>query len=193
MKSIVVFCGSSPGKNPEICEIAHNLGKKLAEEKIRVIYGGAQAGVMGAVANGCLENGGEVIGALPHFLSAKEIRHHALTEMFMVDSMHERKMKMNELSDGVIALPGGFGTLEELFEMLTWAQLGLHQKPIGILNIAGYFNHLFQFFEVMMSENLLKEKYRSLVLKSAEIGDLLLQIRNFQPIELEKWMKNEET
>lgn len=193
MKSIVVFCGSSSGKNHAYVEIAYELGKTLAQQGIKLIYGGAQVGVMGAVAQGCLDNNGEVIGVLPHFLSAKEIRHSELTEMIMVDSMHERKMKMHELSDGIIALPGGFGTMEELFEMLTWAQLGLHQNPIGILNIDGYYDHLFRFFEHMTQEKLLKDKYNTLVLKSNSINDLLKQMHNYQPIEVEKWIDKDNT
>ena len=193
MKSIVIFCGSSSGKNPAFVEKAFELGKKLAQESIQVIYGGAKVGVMGAVAEGCLEHGGEVIGVLPHFLSSKEVRHQHLTQMIMVESMHERKMTMNELSDGVIALPGGFGTMEELFEMLTWAQLGLHQKPIGILNVDGYYDHLFRFFDQMIHDGLLHEKFNSMVLKSDSMDDLLAQMRNYEPIEVPKWLDKDET
>jgi uncharacterized protein (TIGR00730 family) len=135
MKSVTVFCGSSSGSNSVYATQAMLLGTALAHRKIRLIYGGAKIGLMGIIADAVLKEGGEVVGILPQFLSSKEIAHRGLTQLIMVDSMHERKTKMHELSDGVIALPGGFGTLEELFEMLTWAQLGLHQNPIGLLNV----------------------------------------------------------
>ena len=137
MKSVTVFCGSSMGTDPIYKSQAFLLGKTLAQQNIKLIYGGAKVGLMGAVADGALSENGKVIGVLPHFLGTKEIAHESLTELIRVESMHERKTKMSELSEGVIALPGGFGTLEELFEMLTWGQLGLHQKPIGILNKIG--------------------------------------------------------
>jgi len=141
MNAIVVFCGSSPGKEEIYKSKAEQLGQTLAEENITLIYGGASVGLMGAVANGVLKNQGKAIGVIPEFLNTKEVAHTQLSELIQVESMHERKTKMSELCDGVIALPGGFGTLEELFEMLTWAQLGLHQKPIGILNVNGFYNY----------------------------------------------------
>src|SRR5687768_1380717 len=137
MKSVAIFCGSSSGSDSIYYSQAAMLGKILAHRKIQIVYGGAKVGLMGAVADGALKEGGKVIGVLPNFLKSKEIAHTGLTDLILVESMHERKLKMHELSDGIIALPGGFGTLEELFEMLTWSQLGLHKKPIGLLNING--------------------------------------------------------
>src|ERR1700750_1460825 len=135
MKSITVFCGSSFGTDDIFREQAFLLGETLAKQHIQLIYGGADTGLMGAVADGTLNAGGKVTGILPHFLQSKEIAHKNLTELIIVETMHERKTKMNDLCEGVIVLPGGYGTLEEFFEMITWAQLGLHKKPIGILNI----------------------------------------------------------
>ncbi len=131
MKRVTVFCGSSYGTDNLYKDQAFLLGQTLANQEIGLVYGGAKVGLMGAVADGVLSKGGEAIGVLPYFLQKKEVAHEQLTELILVETMHERKAKMNELSDGVIALPGGFGTLEELFEMLTWAQLGLHKKPIA--------------------------------------------------------------
>ena len=148
MKRISVFCGSSFGTDKVFEEHAYLLGKTLAAKNIGVVYGGANVGLMGAVANGALQNGGEVIGVLPHFLQTKEIAHTSLTELILVETMHERKTKMDGLCDGVIALPGGFGTLEEFFEMLTWAQLGLHKKPIAILNVNGFYNALLEMMQL---------------------------------------------
>lgn len=149
MKNITVFCGSSFGTEEIYKEQAELLGKTLAKQNIGLVYGGANVGLMGAVADGALSENGTVIGVLPNFLRSKEIAHQGLTELILVESMHERKTKMSELCDGVIALPGGFGTLEELFEMLTWAQLGLHKKPIAILNISGFYDSLLELLETM--------------------------------------------
>ncbi|WP_420551291.1 TIGR00730 family Rossman fold protein [Tenacibaculum aiptasiae] len=180
MKRITIFCGSSFGTDNNFELQAKELGKKLALENIELVYGGANVGLMGAVANGALSNSGKVIGVLPTFLKSKEIAHTRLTELILVDSMHERKTKMNELCDGVIALPGGFGTLEELFEMLTWGQLGLHKKPIGILNINGFYNSLITFLDHMVSMGLLKEKNRKMVLISENIDELLTKMKTYQ-------------
>jgi uncharacterized protein (TIGR00730 family) len=147
MKRITVFCGSSFGSEKEYQEQAFMLGKTLAERNIGLVYVGANVGLMGAVANGTIENKGKVIGVLPRFLQKKEIAHQGLTELILVETMHERKTKMNELTDGVITLPGGCGTLEEFFEMLTWTQPGLHEKPIAILNTNGFYDELFSFSE----------------------------------------------
>jgi len=140
MKNLTVFCGSSLGTDEIYERQAFKLGRTLAERSIGLVYGGADVGLMGAVANGCLSKGGRVTGVLPRFIKDKGIAHKNLTEMILVETMHERKTKMDELSDGVIALPGGFGTLEEFFEVLTWGQLGLHKKPVGILNINGFYD-----------------------------------------------------
>lgn len=183
MKRISVFCASGTGHNDIYQKSAYDLGAFLAKKHIGVVYGGSHLGLMGAVARGALDNNGEVIGVLPHFMSGREIAHTGLTKLFMVDSMHDRKLKMFELSDGIIALPGGFGTFEELFEMLTWAQLGLHQEPIGILNVNGYYNHLLAMFNTMSQEGLLKETHAEMVLHSDNASDLFEQMMVFEPLE----------
>ncbi|KAB1155144.1 TIGR00730 family Rossman fold protein [Tenacibaculum aiptasiae] len=193
MKRITIFCGSSFGTDNNFELQAKELGKKLALENIELVYGGANVGLMGAVANGALSNSGKVIGVLPTFLKSKEIAHTGLTELILVDSMHERKTKMNELCDGVIALPGGFGTLEELFEMLTWGQLGLHKKPIGILNINGFYNNLITFLDHMVTMGLLKEKNRKMVLISEHIDELLIKMKTYQAPTTGKWITKETT
>lgn len=181
MKSIVVFCASSPGVDPVYRESAYGVGKFLAEKNVEIIFGGSHLGLMGALANGGLENGGIVRGVLPRFMQSREIAHSHLTELIMVDSMHERKLRMHELSDGIIALPGGFGTLEELTEMLTWAQLGLHFKPIGILNTAGYYDHFLKFINVMTEQGLLKKAYADFVLVSDTIEGLFQKMLEYKP------------
>jgi uncharacterized protein (TIGR00730 family) len=191
MKRITVFCGSSFGTEAIYAEQATLLGETLAKENIELVYGGANVGLMGAVADGVLNNGGKAIGVLPIFLRSKEIAHLGLTELILVESMHERKTKMNDLCDGVIALPGGFGTLEELFEMLTWAQLGLHKKPIAILNINGFYDSLIELTENMTEKGLLKEANQKMLLVSDNIPDLLHQMRNYTPPTVGKWIDKE--
>ncbi len=193
MNNITVFCGSSSGTDPIYESSAFALGKQLAAEKITVIYGGAQIGLMGQVAEGALQNNGSVIGVIPHFLSGKEILHEGLTELIQVDTMHERKTIMSEKSDGFIALPGGFGTFEELFEILTWAQLGLHQKPIGVLNIDGFYDDLHEMIQKMVDKGFLKSINQDMVIKSASIEDLLTQMRNYKAPDVPKWIKSDET
>jgi uncharacterized protein (TIGR00730 family) len=190
VKKISVFCGSSFGTEPVYQIKATELGKSIAKRGIQLVYGGANVGLMGAVADGALSEGGAVIGVLPHFLQSKEIAHAGLTELILVESMHERKTRMNEISDGVIALPGGFGTLEELFEMLTWAQLGLHSKPIGILNIDGYYDLLNALINVMVEKGFLKSVNRSMLLISDDIDDLLMQMSEYTAPNVSKWISN---
>ena len=156
LKTIAVFCASSEGNDTKIISEAQRLGKTLANENITLVYGAAKIGVMGKIAQASLDNHGKVIGVIPEFLKLKEVVHLGLTELITTDNMHERKLKMHELSDGFITLPGGFGTLEELFEIITWAQLGLHQKPIGLLNINGFYNDLISMLETMVAKGLLK-------------------------------------
>jgi len=188
MKRITVFCASSFGTEKIYEEQAILVGKTLAEQNIELVYGGANVGLMGAVADGALNVGGKVIGVLPNFLRSKEIAHLGLTELVLVESMHERKTKMNDLCDGVIALPGGFGTLEELFEMLTWAQLGLHKKPIAILNINGFYDSLIALLQTMTEKGLLKEVNQKMLLVSDSIDDLLEKMRNYVPPTVGKWI-----
>lgn len=191
MKRITVFCGSSFGTEKIFEETAYSLGKTLAEHNIGLVYGGANVGLMGAVANGVIENKGEAIGVLPEFLQNKEIAHLQLSELILVETMHERKTKMNELSDGVIALPGGFGTLEEFFEMLTWAQLGLHRKPIAVLNIDGFYDDLLALIQTMVNKGFLKDTNKQMLLVSNNIDDLLNQMRNYKAPNEGKWITKE--
>lgn len=193
MQSITVFCGSSSGSKPIYAEQATSLGRTLAQRGITVIYGGAQVGLMGAVADGALAEGGKVIGVIPGFLGRKEIAHSGLTELIVVKSMHERKQEMNELCTGAIALPGGFGTLEELFEMLTWAQLGLHQKPIGVLNVDGYYDDLIRLLQRMVDNGLLKKSNYAMVLVADTIEGLLQKMEDYEPSQETKWMTNSQT
>jgi uncharacterized protein (TIGR00730 family) len=192
LKRITVFCGSSLGNDDVYSLQATLLGQTLAKQNIELVYGGAKIGLMGAVAEGALSHGGKVIGVLPKFLRSKEIAHEGLTQLILVDSMHERKTKMNELCDGVIALPGGFGTLEEFFEMLTWGQLGLHQKPTAILNINGFYDSLIALVQTMTDKGLLKEVNQKMLLTSDNINDLLSKMMNYVAPVVGKWI-NEET
>lgn len=180
MKSVAVFCGSNPGNDPAFVESARSLGRALAVTRIKIIYGGAQSGIMGAVADGALEVGGQVTGVIPEFLKTKELAHENLSELVVVNSMHERKNKMFELSEGFIALPGGFGTLEEVSEILTWGQLGLHQFPIGFLNLNGFYKHLELFFDEARSKDLLKPEYRSMALFCDNIDGLLQAMKEYK-------------
>lgn len=192
MKRVTVFCGSSFGTAEIYKTQAILLGNKLAEENIGLVYGGANVGLMGAVADGVLEKGGEVFGVLPNFLRSKEIAHDHLTELFLVETMHERKTKMNDLCDGVIALPGGFGTLEEFFEMLTWAQLGLHKKPIAILNIDGFYDSLITFIQTTVDKGFLKQVNQDMLIVSDNIEDLLDKMKNYEAPTVGKWITKEE-
>lgn len=192
MKRITVFCGSSFGTEEIYKEQATLLGETLAKKNIELVYGGANVGLMGAVADAILSKGGKAIGVLPDFLRSKEIAHQGLTELILVESMHERKTKMNDLCDGVIALPGGFGTLEELFEMLTWAQLGLHKKPIAILNINGFYDPLIQLTEAMVEKGLLKDINQQMLLVSDTIDDLLDKMGNYIAPTVGKWIDKKE-
>ncbi|MFF2483122.1 TIGR00730 family Rossman fold protein [Paenibacillus sp. NPDC058071] len=173
LKSVAVYCGSSFGTSEVYREAAVRLGQELAERGLTLIYGGASVGLMGAVADAVLEAGGSVTGVIPTLLEAREISHRNLTELIVVDSMHERKRTMIERADGFIALPGGPGTMEELFEVMTWSQIGLHQKPFGLLNINGYYDQLIQFFDHMNKEGFYKDEYRENVLVSSDPASLL--------------------
>lgn len=193
MKFIAVYCGSSYGDDPVFEKVAFNLGKTLGKARIGLIYGGAKVGLMGSVANGALTEHGEVIGIIPTFLKTKEVAHNGLSQLLEVDSMHERKTRMYDLADGIIALPGGFGTLEELFEMITWAQLGLHQKPIGILNIDGFYDALIQQLNKMYQHKFIKEEHLKLIIISQEIEELLEKMKTHTPIIIKKWISRKET
>jgi len=189
MKRLAVFCGSSNGASDVYIEGAKKLGKELAKRNIALVYGGANVGVMGAVANSILEEGGYVIGVMPSFLEKREISNKNLSELIVVDSMHERKAKMADLADGFIALPGGPGTLEEFFEVFTWAQLGLHSKPCGLLNINHYYDPLITLFNHMADEQFLHEQYRSMALVNEEPKELLDQLSTYEPPSMKTYIK----
>jgi len=193
LKSLAVFCGSRNGASDVYIEGAKKLGIELAKRKITLVYGGSSVGIMGAVADSVLEAGGKVIGVMPGFLDNKERSHKNLSELIIVDSMHERKAKMSELADGFMALPGGPGTLEEFFEIFTWAQLGLHQKPLGLLNINHYYDPLVVLFNHMTNEQFMDEKYRSFALIDIDANSLLDQFINFQPPTVKKYMTADQT
>jgi uncharacterized protein (TIGR00730 family) len=180
MKRITVFCASSPGFNPQYGEAARALGQFLVKQDITLVYGGGRVGLMGTLADAVLAEGGQAIGVIPQFLLDLEVGHPGLTELIVVHSMHERKLRMAELCDGVIALPGGFGTLEELIEMLTWSQLVLHRNPVGILNTNGYYNLLRQFFDHMVEEGLLRAENRDLAIFEEDIERLYEKMSMFE-------------
>jgi uncharacterized protein (TIGR00730 family) len=192
MKRVCVFCGSSPGGRPEYLAMARALGKTLARRKLGLVYGGASVGLMGAVADAALAAGGEVIGVIPATLDKKEIAHRGLTELHVVDSMHTRKQMMSERADAFIALPGGLGTMEELFEVLTWRLLGIHQKPAGLLDVAGYYAPLVTFLESTIAEGFLRRE--QLALHVASDPDALLDaLAQAPPVLVEKWLDRSET
>lgn len=189
MKNIAVFCGSSMGNHPEFREQAMALGRYLAFQGIGLVYGGARVGLMGAVADAVLAHGGKATGVIPRFLAGKELEHTGLTRLIWVDSMHERKQLIHEMCDGVIALPGGFGTLDELFEALTWGQLGLHTKPTGILDTGGFYGHLLALADHMVQSGLLKQSNRDMILVDQDPEALLGKMRTYQPPAGGKWIR----
>jgi uncharacterized protein (TIGR00730 family) len=191
MKRITIFCGSSSGNKEIFKDKASLLGKALVQRNIDLVYGGARVGMMGVLADAVLQQGGKVYGVLPRFLQMKELAHQGLTELILVDTMHERKMKMNELCDGVLALPGGYGTLEELFEMLTWGQLGLHKKPVGLLNIAGFYDNLKAMTNTMVENGFLKAANKDMLLIDEDIESILDKMQNYRPPAIEKWLQPE--
>jgi len=193
MKRICVYCGSNPGRQPIYREAAALLGQELVARNIGLVYGGASIGVMGAVADAVLQNGGEVIGVIPHSLATREVAHTRLSELIVVTSMHERKARMAELADGFVALPGGWGTFEEIFEILTWAQLGIHAKPCGLLNIASYFDHLALFLQHAMDERFVREEYKPMIIMEQQPQALLDRFAIYQPPQVRKWIGTDET
>lgn len=190
---MAVFCGSSPGEHPRYREAAENLGKLLVARGIGLVYGGASVGLMGALADAVIDAGGTVTGVIPQHLVEFEVAHAGLDDLRVVASMHERKALMTELSDAFIALPGGFGTLEEMFEVVTWRQLGLHQKPIGLLDVGGYFAPLVAFLDQMVTERFLSEDNRSLIAVEADASPLLDCLVRAQPVAGTKWLDREKT
>lgn len=180
IKSVAVYCGSSNGASDIYMEKAKELGKELAKRNIILIYGGSSIGLMGAVADSVLAGGGKAIGVMPSILDKREISHKSLSELIVVDTMHERKAKMAELADGFITLPGGAGTMEEFFEVFTWAQIGLHKKPIGLLNINQYYDPLIHLLNHMNKEKFLQDQYRSMALIDEEPAGLLDQFGEYE-------------
>ena len=181
IKRICVFCGSNHGARSTYTDAAQQLGKALVSQGIGLVYGGGSIGLMTVVADAVLEEKGEVIGVIPHALSSKEFAHDGLTELHLVSSMHERKAMMAELSCAFIAMPGGFGTLDEFFEIVTWAQLGLHTKPIGLLNVGGYFDLLLKFVDYMQRERFISTEHRQLIITSHDPEELLSALIRYKP------------
>lgn len=191
LDKICVFCGSSDGNDLAITDAAVKLGEIFAERNITLVYGAAKIGVMGTIAKSVLDNSGKVIGIIPNFLKKKEVVHLGLTELITTENMHERKLKMQEQSDGFIALPGGMGTLEELFEIITWLQLGLHQKPIGLLNINGFYNDLIKMLETMVRKGFLSMDNYNLLLVDSNPKELLKKMEDFKTPQLPKWLNSD--
>jgi uncharacterized protein (TIGR00730 family) len=187
LKRICVFCGSSPGKNSRYSKAARQLGEILTDGGITLVYGGSNVGLMGEIANAMIRKNGDVIGVIPRVLVEKEVAFTHLQDLRVVNSMHERKAMMAELADGFISMPGGFGTLEETIEMLTWTQLGIHEKPLGLLNVAGYFDRLCQFIDHMVSEGFLVQGFRDMVLMDGNPDGLLEKMLNFSPPQIDRW------
>ncbi len=191
IESICVFCGSSEGNDPLIVESAVGLGKSLAQKEITLVYGAAKIGIMGIVAQSVLDHHGKVLGIIPEFLKKKEVVHLGLTDLITTQNMHDRKLKMQEMSNGFIAMPGGMGTLEELFEILTWLQLGLHSKPIGLLNVNGFYDDLLQLLETMVKRGFLSMENYELLMVDSEVNGLLEKMQLFKPPQIPHWLNEE--
>lgn len=189
LRRICIYCGSSSGNAPAYHEVAHALGAYFAQIGIGIVYGGGNVGLMGALADGALAHHGEVIGVIPQALLEKELGHRGVSELRVVRSMHERKQMMADLSDGFVALPGGFGTLEELFEALTWLQLSFHDKPVGLLNVDGFFDPLLSFIQQMCLSGFLRPEHASLLIVEHTPERLMERMRSFIPPPVGKWME----
>jgi uncharacterized protein (TIGR00730 family) len=188
LSSVAVYCASSPGADPGFVAAAAALGRLLAERGVRLVYGGGHVGLMGVVADACLAGGGEVYGVITRALEVKELAHHGLTSLAVVETMHERKQAMADLADGFVMLPGGFGTLDEFFEVLTWNQLGIHAKPCGVLDVAGFFAPLRDLLEAATRQRFLRPGHRDLVIMDSEPGRLLDRLGGWQPVVVDKWL-----
>ena len=186
MKKVCVFCGSSFGAGSEYSNAAVKLGEEIVKRNLGLVYGGARVGLMGEIASTVLKGNGDVTGVIPKQLQEKEVAHNGLTDLRVTGSMHERKAMMAELSDGFIAMPGGLGTIEEIFEVLTWAQLGFHNKPCGFLNVAGYYDHLIKFLDHTVQEEFIHPGYRSMILVDDNPGALLDKMETYQPPQVDK-------
>ncbi len=188
MKSVCVFCGSSAGFHPIYKKAAEDLGRRIAEEKLTLVYGGGSVGLMGILANTVMDHGGKVIGVIPKFLYDKEVGLDTVTELIIVDSMHERKQKMAELSNAFIAMPGGIGTMEELFEIFTWSQLALIRKPVAIFNVNNFFDEIIRFMDKMVREGFLRPETAGSLIHSENVLELIVKIQAFNYTETPKWM-----
>ena len=193
MTGLCVFCGSSPGAAPGYAEAAAGLGTELAARGAILVYGGGRVGIMGVLADACLGAGGVVIGVIPRHLWEREVGHSGVTRMHVVASMHERKALMADLAHAFLALPGGIGTMEEFFEVWTWGQLGLHAKPLGLLNVGGYFDPLIRFLDHMVSEGFLRPEQRAAVMVDEDVRSLLDRIAAACPAPAERWIRRDET
>ncbi|MBI5070432.1 MAG: TIGR00730 family Rossman fold protein [Deltaproteobacteria bacterium] len=193
MNRICVFCGSSPGRRPEYREAAAALGRAMVRRGAGLVFGGGHVGIMGAVADAVLAAGGEATGVIPRGLQVRELAHGGLTELRVVDTMHERKALMAELSDAFVALPGGMGTLEETTEVLTWAQLGIHRKPVGLLDVAGYWSPFVAMLDHAVEEGFLRPDQRGLLLVEREVEPLLDRLAGWRPAPVRRWMERDET
>jgi uncharacterized protein (TIGR00730 family) len=191
--SLCVFCGSSVGSKPAFIGAAIALGKVLAASRIRVVYGGGRVGLMGALADATLNAGGQVVGVIPQQLVDREVAHQGLTELRVVQSMHERKALMADLSDGFVALPGGLGTLEEFFEVWTWGQLGLHQKPYGLLNVNGFYDPLVQFIDQLVEQKFVKSEHRRMVIIESDVAMLPVRMSAHRAPAVDKWIDRQTT
>ena len=193
LSALCVFCGSNLGRDPAYAESARRLGRLLAERGVKVIYGGGRVGLMGTLADAALEAGGAVVGVIPHALKRREMAHEGLTDLRVVQTMHERKQLMADLSDGFVALPGGFGTFEEFCEVLTWSQLGLHAKPCGLLNVKRYYAGLLALFDHAVAEQLLQPRNRAMVIAESEPEALLDAMQRYRAPPVERWLTAETT
>ncbi len=193
MKKICIFCGSSPGSEKSYQQEAESFGELLVDKGYEMVYGGGSTGMMGFIANACLAKGGKVTGVIPSFLVAKEVGHNGLTEIIEVESMHERKQKMADISDAFVAMPGGMGTMDELCEIVTWSQLGLHTKPIGVLNINSYFDPFIKFMDHMVSQRYLSVVNRKIIVSDKNPEELLKKMQNYDPPVAEKWLDRHRT
>ena len=189
LKSLCVYCGSNFNGDPILKQAVENLASEMVKNNIKLVFGGGSVGVMGLIADAMIEKGGETIGVIPQFLMDKEVGHKGLTEMIVTENMHQRKQKMADLADGFLILPGGFGTLEEFFEVLTWLQLGLHQKPIGVLNVGGFYDFLFKQMDVMVENRFLKQTNRDLIFNETDVQTLINKMETFVAKPDEVWFK----
>jgi len=190
IRRLAIFCGSNPGLRPDYVEAARSLGRMLAQRGIGVVYGGSNVGLMAALANAMEDELGDIIGVIPRMLVEREVANTALRDLRIVDSMHQRKAMMVELADGFIALPGGIGTLEEFFETWTWAQLGMHAKPCGLLNVAGYFDPLLEFLDHAVAEKFVRDVHRGMVVVESDPAALLARFETYEPPRVVKWINS---